>query len=88
MDATSMASQLLFVPTNTVLKRCLACQTFNKMSAIQQWELFIHTYIHFKSMLTTSCTNASVERCLSKMVVLQMYLRNHCGEERLNCSCY
>jgi len=39
---------------------------------------YVHTLI--KSMPTTSCTNASVERCLSKMAVLQIYLRNHCGE--------
>jgi len=47
---------------------------------------YVHTLI--KSMPTTSCTNASVERYLSKMAVLQIYLQNHCGEERLNCSCY
>jgi len=41
-----ITSQSLFVPTNMVLKRYLACQTFNKMSDIQQWELFVHTYIH------------------------------------------
>jgi len=50
----------------------------------------VYPYVHalIKSMLTTSCTNASVERCLSKMAVLQIYLRNHCLQERLNCSCY
>ena len=47
---------------------------------------YIHTLI--KLMLTTSCTTASVEHCLSKMAVLQILLQNHCGEERLNCSCY
>jgi len=46
---------------------------------------YVHTLI--KSMPTISCTTVSVERCLSKMAVLQIYLRNHRGEERLNCSC-
>jgi len=41
-----IASQSQFVPTNTILKRYLACRTFSKMSVIQRWELFIHTYIH------------------------------------------
>jgi len=43
--STFIVSQSLCVPTNMVLKRYLACRTFNKMSAIRQWELFIHTYI-------------------------------------------
>jgi len=41
-----ITSQWLFVPTNMVLKRYLACRTFKKVTAMQQWELFIHTFIH------------------------------------------
>jgi len=41
-----IASQSLFVPTNIVLKRYLACRTSTNVSHVQQWELFIHTYIH------------------------------------------
>ena len=45
----------------------------------------VHALI--KSMLTISCTTASFNALSIKMAVLQIYLRNYCGEERLNCNC-
>jgi len=45
--STFIASQLLFVAMNMVLKRYLACRTFRKCKPYSNEELFIHTYILF-----------------------------------------
>jgi len=47
-------------------EKILSLLNIQQMSGIQKWELFIHTYVHIKSMLTSSCTTVSVERCLSR----------------------
>ena len=45
-----ITSQALFVPTNMVLKRYLACQTSSNVSqTTMRAELFIHTYIHLQN---------------------------------------
>ena len=43
-------------------EKILSLSNIHQMSVIQQRELFIQMYIRLKSMLTTSCTTASVER--------------------------
>jgi len=81
-----ITSQSIFVLTNMVMKRYLACRTFSKCQPYSNEScLFIHTYT-LKSQLTIGCTTASLERCLSTMAVLQIHLRNHCGEEQSNCN--
>jgi len=52
--------QSIFVLKNMVLNKILSLSNIQQMSAIQQWELFIHTYIHIKNQSWQS--TASVER--------------------------
>ena len=61
-----ITSQLLFVPTNMLLKRYLACRIFSNVSHTVMQGVYpdIHTLI--KLMLTISFTTASMERCLSR----------------------
>jgi len=60
-----ITSQSLFVPTNIVLKRYLACWTFSKCQPYSNDNcLSIYTFI--KLMLTIGYTMVSVERCLSR----------------------
>jgi len=64
-----ITSQLIFVPTNMVVKRYLTRRTFSKCQPCSNEScLFIHTFI--KSKLTITCTTASVKHCISKMAVL------------------
>jgi len=65
-----ITSKLIFVPTNMVLKRYLACRTISKCQPYSNEScLSIRTYT-YKLKLTINCTTASVERTLSKMAVL------------------
>jgi len=53
-----------FVPTNMALKRYLACRTFSKCQSYRNKRCLSKRTYTLKSMLTTSCTNASVERAV------------------------
>jgi len=61
-----ITSQSLFVPTNMVLKIYLPCRT--SISVSQTAMRAVYSYVHtlIKSMITISCTTASVERCVSR----------------------
>ena len=62
-------------------EKILSLSNILPMSIVQQWAVYPNVHTLIKSMLTTSCTTASLERAVMK------YLQNHCREEWLNCNC-
>jgi len=59
-----ITSQSLFVPMNTALKRYLVCQTSANVNRTAMRAVYPSIHALIKSMLTTSCTTASVERAV------------------------
>ena len=43
-----ITSQWMFVPVNIRAEKILCLSNIQQMSAIQQWELFVHVHIHYK----------------------------------------
>jgi len=72
--STFIASQLLFVAMNMVLKRYLACRTFRKCKPYSNEELFIHTYILFTCKIDADnqLHNCVCGALFVKMMVLQI----------------
>jgi len=71
--STFITSQSLFFPTNKVLK-ILSLSNIQQMSAIQQLELFIHTYLLFTCKIDA---DNQLHNCVCgalsiKMMVLQI----------------
>jgi len=76
----------MFVPANMVLKRYLACRTFSKCRPnCNESRLYIRTYT-YKIEADNQLHNCVCGALSIKMAVLQIYLRNHWGEERLSCN--
>ena len=59
-----------------------------QMPVVQQWKLFIRTYIHLWNRCWQPAAQLRLWSALSiKMAVSQIYLQKHSGEEQLNCNC-
>jgi len=84
-----ITSQSIFVPTNMVLKRYLACGTFRKCQP--------HSNESCLSICTYTCkieADNQLHNCVYGALSIKdgsvtntVHLWNHCGEDWLGCSC-
>jgi len=67
-------------------EKILSLSNIQQMSTVQQCKLFVRTYINLYNRCWQPAAQLRLWSALFiKMAVLQIYLQNHCGEERLSC---